>query len=230
MPLGLIALALGGFGIGLTEFVIAGLISTVATDMGVTIPVAGYLISGYALAVVVGALGLTPVLGAWRPKRALLALMVLFIAGNALSAVATGYGMLLAGRVVAALAHGAFFGIGSVLAASLVTPDRRAGAISIMFGGLTLANVLGVPLGTFVGQQWGWRATFALIAVVGVVAAVGIAVLVPDAAAETESGVPDGLPPRARSLPQPPGLVLARDDRPRLRRDVRRLHVRRAAR
>ncbi len=190
MPLGLIALALGGFGIGLTEFVIAGLISTVATDMGVTIPVAGYLISGYALAVVVGALGLTLVLGAWRPKRALLALMVLFIVGNALSAVATGYGMLLAGRVVAALAHGAFFGIGSVLAASLVTPDRRAGAISIMFGGLTLANVLGVPLGTFVGQQWGWRATFALIAVVGVVAAVGIAVLVPDAAPETESGEP----------------------------------------
>src|SRR6478752_9530693 len=193
MPLGLIALALGGFGIGLTEFVIAGLISTVATDMGVSIPIAGYLISGYALAVVVGALGLTLVLGAWRPKRALLALMVLFIVGNALSAVATGYGMLLAGRVVAALAHGAFFGIGSVLAASLVTPDRRAGAISIMFGGLTLANVLGVPLGTFVGQQWGWRATFALIAVVGVVAAVGIAVLVPDAAPVTgfdESAVP----------------------------------------
>ena len=185
MPLGLIALALGGFGIGLTEFVIAGLISTVATDMGVTIPTAGYLISGYALAVVVGALGLTPVLGAWRPKRALLALMVLFVVGNALSAVATGYGMLLAGRVVAALAHGAFFGIGSVLAASLVPADRKAGAISIMFGGLTLANVLGVPLGTFVGQQWGWRATFALIAVVGVVAAAGIAALVPDAGAPT---------------------------------------------
>src|SRR6478752_4229437 len=179
MPLGLIALALGGFGIGLTEFVIAGLISTVATDMDVTIPIAGYLISGYALAVVVGALGLTPVLGAWRPKRALLALMVLFVVGNALSAVATSYGMLLAGRVVAALAHGAFFGIGSVVAASLVATDRKAGAISIMFGGLTLANVLGVPLGTFVGQQWGWRATFAVIAVVGVLALAGIAALVP---------------------------------------------------
>ena len=203
MPLGLIALALGGFGIGLTEFVIAGLISTVATDMGVTIPVAGYLISGYALAVVVGALGLTPVLGAWRPKRALLALMVLFIVGNALSAVATGYGMLLAGRVVAALAHGAFFGIGSVLAASLVTPDRRAGAISIMFGGLTLANVLGVPLGTFVGQQWGWRATFALIAVVGVVAAVGIAVLVPDAAPTRSPVSPPDVPPPCVPSSQP---------------------------
>ncbi|WP_076262364.1 MFS transporter [Intrasporangium flavum] len=181
MPLGLIALALGGFGIGLTEFVIAGLLSAVATDMAVTIPTAGYLVSGYALAVVVGALGLTPLIGAWRPKRALLALMVLFVVGNAASALAGGYAALLAGRVVAALAHGAFFGIGSVLAASLVPADRKAGAISIMFGGLTLANVLGVPLGTFVGQQWGWRATFAVIAVVGVVALAGIALLVPDA-------------------------------------------------
>lgn len=184
MPLGLIALALGGFGIGLTEFVIAGLISTVASDMSVTIPTAGYLISGYALAVVVGALALTPLLGGWPPKRALLALMVLFVAGNALSAIASGYEVLLAGRVVAALAHGAFFGIGSVLAASLVPADRKAGAISIMFGGLTLANVLGVPLGTFIGQQWGWRATFAVIAVVGIIALAGIAALVPHAGVE----------------------------------------------
>src|SRR6476620_1395780 len=160
MPLGLIALALGGFGIGLTG-----------------------------------------VRAAWRPKRALLALMVLFIVGNALSAVATGYGMLLAGRVVAALAHGAFFGIGSVLAASLVPADRKAGAISVMFGGLTLANVLGVPLGTFVGQQWGWRATFALIAVVGVVAAAGIAALVPDTAADVAADAAAGEPaPEQRRL------------------------------
>ncbi len=179
MPLGLIALALGGFGIGLTEFVIAGLLSTVAADLGVSIPTAGYLISGYALAVVLGALALPPLLGRWRPKCALLLLMGLFVVGNTLSALAPGYAVLLAGRVVAALAHGAFFGIGAVLAASLVAADRKAGAISIMFGGLTLANVLGVPLGTFVGQQWGWRATFALIAAVGVVAAAGIAALVP---------------------------------------------------
>ncbi len=192
MPLGLVALALGGFGIGLTEFVIAGLLSAVATDMAVSIPTAGYLVSGYALAVVVGALGLTPLIGGWRPKRALLALMVLFVAGNTASALAGGYAALLAGRVIAALAHGAFFGIGSVLAASLVPADRKAGAISIMFGGLTLANVLGVPLGTFVGQQWGWRATFAVIAVVGVVALVGIALLVPDA--------PSGRSSRAASL------------------------------
>lgn len=182
MPLGLIALALGGFGIGLTEFVIAGLLTSVADDMHVSVPVAGYLISGYALAVVVGALALTPLVNRWPAKRALLVLMVLFTVGNVVSAIAPGYAVLLGGRVLAALAHGAFFGIGSVLAASLVAPDKKAGAISIMFGGLTMANVLGVPLGTFIGQQWGWRATFAVIAAVGVVAFVGISALVPEAA------------------------------------------------
>lgn len=179
MPLGLIALALGGFGIGLTEFVIAGLLTRVAGDLGVSVPVAGYLVSGYALAVVVGALALTPLLGRVDPKRALLSLMVLFTVGNLVSALASSYTLLLGGRILAALAHGAFFGIGSVLAATLVAPERKAAAISIMFGGLTLANVLGVPLGTAVGQQWGWRATFAVITVIGVVAFVGIAALVP---------------------------------------------------
>ncbi|MFJ2835966.1 MFS transporter [Nocardia sp. NPDC087230] len=185
MPLGLIALALGGFGIGLTEFVIAGLLSAVAADMGVSVPTAGYLISGYALAVVVGALALTPVVNRWQPKRALQLLMVLFTVGNAASALAPGYAALLGGRVLAALAHGAFFGIGAVLAASLVAPEKKAGAISIMFGGLTIANVLGVPLGTFIGQQWGWRATFAVITVVGLVALAGITALVPDAPASS---------------------------------------------
>ena len=200
MPLGLIALALGGFGIGLTEFVIAGLLSTVAADLGVSIPTAGYLISGYALAVVLGALALPPLLGRCRPKRALLLLMGLFVVGNTLSALAPGYAVLLAGRVVAALAHGAFFGIGAVLAASLVAADRKAGAISIMFGGLTLANVLGVPLGTFVGQEWGWRATFALIAAVGVVAAAGIVALVPDSGEAGRYGeTHDEADPRSRA-------------------------------
>lgn len=185
MPVGLLALALGGFGIGLTEFVIAGLLTPVANDLGVSVPTAGYLVSGYALAVVFGALALPPLLAKWAPKRALLLLMVLFVVGNAISALAPGYAALLAGRVVAALAHGAFFGIGSVLASALVAKEKQAGAISIMFGGLTLANVLGVPMGTFVGQQWGWRATFAIIAVVGVVSFAGIAALVPDAHAES---------------------------------------------
>ncbi|MGW6698760.1 MFS transporter [Nocardia sp. NPDC055049] len=186
MPLGLIALALGGFGIGLTEFVIAGLLSPVAADLGVSVPTAGYLISGYALAVVIGALALTPLVNRWQPKRALQLLMVLFTVGNAASALAPGYAALLGGRVLAALAHGAFFGIGAVLASSLVAPEKKAGAISIMFGGLTVANVLGVPLGTFIGQQWGWRATFVVITVVGLVALAGITALVPDAPATRE--------------------------------------------
>ncbi|MFD3706561.1 MFS transporter [Nocardia sp. NPDC058658] len=186
MPLGLIALALGGFGIGLTEFVIAGLLSPVAADLGVSVPTAGYLISGYALAVVVGALALTPLVNRWQPKRALQLLMMLFTVGNAASALAPGYAALLGGRILAALAHGAFFGIGAVLASSLVAPEKKAGAISIMFGGLTIANVLGVPLGTFIGQQWGWRATFVVITVVGLVALAGITALVPDAPASRE--------------------------------------------
>ncbi|NNH69414.1 MFS transporter [Nocardia uniformis] len=185
MPLGLIALALGGFGIGLTEFVIAGLLSSVADDMGVSVPTAGYLISGYALAVVVGALALTPLVNHWEPKRALQVLMVLFTVGNAASALAPGYAALLGGRVLAALAHGAFFGIGAVLASSLVHAAKKAAAISIMFGGLTIANVLGVPLGTVIGQQWGWRATFAAITVVGLIALAGITALVPATPADS---------------------------------------------
>jgi len=179
MPVALWALAIGGFGIGLTEFVILGLLPEVAADLGVTETVAGYLVSGYALSVAVGAIGLTLALSRADRKRALLGLMVLFVAGNLLSAVAPTYEAMLLGRVVAALCHGAFFGIGAVVAADLVPPSRRAGAISIMFAGLTVANVLGVPFGTFLGQAAGWRATFWAITAIGVVAFVGIALLVP---------------------------------------------------
>ncbi|MFE6233664.1 MFS transporter [Cellulosimicrobium sp. NPDC057862] len=179
MPVALWALAIGGFGIGLTEFVIMGLLPEVAADFGVTESVAGYLISGYALSVAVGAIGLTAALTRVDRKKALLGLMVLFIAGNLLSAVAPTYEAMLLGRVVAALCHGAFFGIGAVVAADLVAPEKRAGAISIMFAGLTTANVLGVPFGTFLGQAAGWRATFWAITAIGVVALAGIALLVP---------------------------------------------------
>ncbi|TDD12585.1 MFS transporter [Nonomuraea deserti] len=179
MPLGLLALAIGGFGIGLTEFVIMGLLPKVATDLGVTEPVAGWLISGYALSVAVGAIGLTAAVTRVDRKHVLLGLMVIFIAGNMISALAPGYGAMLAGRIVAALSHGAFFGVGSVVAAGLVAPDRRAGAIATMFAGLTTANVLGVPLGTFVGQQFGWRTTFWMITLIGVAALGGVALLVP---------------------------------------------------
>ncbi|WP_127792522.1 MFS transporter [Agromyces sp. LHK192] len=179
MPLGLIALAIGGFGIGLTEFVIMGLLPEVATDFGVSEAEAGWFISGYALAVVVGALGLTAATTRLPRKPVLMGLLGLFIAGNALSALATTYEAMMAGRVVAALCHGAFFGIGSVVAARLVAPEKAAGAIAIMFTGLTAANVLGVPFGTFIGQQFGWRSTFWAISAIGVVALIGIAALVP---------------------------------------------------
>ncbi|MBE9925794.1 MFS transporter [Cellulosimicrobium cellulans] len=194
MPVALWALAIGGFGIGLTEFVIMGLLPEVAADFGVTESVAGYLISGYALSVAVGAIGLTAALTRVDRKKALLGLMVLFIAGNLLSAVAPTYEVMLLGRVVAALCHGAFFGIGAVVAADLVAPEKRAGAISIMFAGLTIANVLGVPFGTFLGQAAGWRATFWAITAIGVVALVGIALLVP-----SRVGSPDGAPATGRS-------------------------------
>lgn len=179
MPAGLIALALGGFGIGLTEFVIAGLLPEVAADFRVDEAAAGWLISGYALAVAVGAIGLTAAATRIPRKAALLGLMVLFILGNLLSALAPTYAMMLGGRVIAALCHGAFFGIGSVVAAGLVAPEKRARAIAIMFTGLTAANVLGVPLGTLLGQAAGWRSTFWAITGIGVIALIGVAVLVP---------------------------------------------------
>ena len=182
MPLGLLALALGGFGIGLTEFVIMGLLPEVAADFGVSEASAGWFISGYALAVVVGALGLTAAVTRLDRKPVLAALLVLFIAGNLLSATAADYWPMMLGRVIAALAHGAFFGIGAVVAADMVVPSRKAGAIALMFTGLTAANVLGVPFGTLLGQAAGWRATFWAITVIGVVALAGIMFLVPKTA------------------------------------------------
>ncbi|MDR6571515.1 DHA1 family inner membrane transport protein [Curtobacterium sp. 320] len=179
MPAGLIALALGGFGIGLTEFVITGLLPEVAADYGVTETTAGWLVTGYALAVIVGALGLTAATTRLPRKPVLIGLLVLFIIGNTLSALAPVYGVMMLGRVIAALCHGAFFGIGSVVASNMVAKEKRASAVALMFTGLTASNVLGVPFGTFLGQALGWRATFWTIAAIGVVALVGVALLVP---------------------------------------------------
>lgn len=179
MPAGLIALALGGFGIGLTEFVITGLLPEVAADYGVTETTAGWLVTGYALAVIVGALGLTAATTRLPRKPVLLGLLVLFIIGNTLSAIAPTYGVMMTGRVIAALCHGAFFGIGSVVAANMVERSKRASAVALMFTGLTASNVLGVPFGTFLGQAAGWRATFWAIAAIGIVALIGVLVLVP---------------------------------------------------
>ncbi|XAS64720.1 MFS transporter [Micrococcaceae bacterium Sec5.8] len=193
MPIGLIALALGGFGIGLTEFVIMGLLPEVAADFQVSEATAGWLISGYALAVVVGALLLTAAVTRFERKPVLAVLMVLFIAGNLVSAVAPDYGLMMIGRIIAALAHGAFFGIGAVVAASMVAPTKKAGAIAIMFTGLTAANVLGVPFGTMLGQAAGWRSTFGAITGIGVLALVGILTLVPrTGAGEVATGSASG--------------------------------------
>ncbi|WP_241825450.1 MFS transporter [Micromonospora sp. CB01531] len=188
MPLGLLALAIGGFGIGLTEFVIMGLLPEVATDFAVTESAAGWLISGYALSVAVGAIGLTAAVTRFNRKHVLTGLMLLFVAGNLASALAGTYELMMVGRILAALSHGAFFGIGSVVAANLVAPSRQAAAIAMMFTGLTAANVLGVPFGTFLGQQLGWRSTFWAIAAIGVVALVGMAALVPSRTATASTG------------------------------------------
>lgn len=179
MPIGLLALSVGAFGIGLTEFVIMGLLPEVATDFGVSEATAGWLISGYALAVTVGALLLTAATTRLPRKPVLLGLLILFIVGNTLSAIAPSYGVMLTGRILAALCHGAFFGIGAVVASGLVAPAKKAQAVAIMFTGLTAANVLGVPFGTLLGQQFGWRSTFWVISATGAVAFIGIAFLVP---------------------------------------------------
>jgi MFS transporter, DHA1 family, inner membrane transport protein len=179
MPLPLLALAFAAFGIGTTEFVIMGLLPDVARDLAVSIPAAGMLVSGYALGVTIGAPILAIVTANMPRKTALMGLMAVFIIGNCLCAVAPGYWVLMGARVVTAFCHGAFFGIGSVVAADLVAPRRRAQAIALMFSGLTLANVLGVPLGTALGQAAGWRATFWVVTVIGVAAAGALHVCLP---------------------------------------------------
>lgn len=177
--LALFALAVAAFAIGTTEFVIMGLLPEVAGDLHVSIPSAGLLVSGYALGVAGGAPLLAMLTARMERRHALLLLLGLFIAGNALCAVAPDYAVLMLARVLAAFCHGSFFGIGAVVAAHLVPPSRRAQAIALMFAGLTLANVLGVPFGTFLGQWAGWRSTFAAVTGLGVLAAIAVWRLVP---------------------------------------------------
>ncbi|MER8551369.1 MFS transporter [Mesorhizobium sp. M0976] len=179
MPLALYALAAGAFGIGVTEFVIMGLLLDVSTDLGVSISAAGQLISGYALGVVIGAPLLTIATGRWPRKTVLLALMAIFTLGNLACALAPDYWTLMGARVLTAFAHGTFFGVGSVVATGLVAPNKKASAIALMFTGLTIANILGVPFGTWLGQAFGWRATFWAVTLVGMVAFAIILLLVP---------------------------------------------------
>ncbi|BDT66398.1 inner membrane transport protein YdhP [Comamonadaceae bacterium OS-1] len=170
MPLALLALTISAFAIGTTEFVIVGLIPTMAANLGVSIPSAGLLVSLYALGVAVGAPALTALTGKVPRKMLLLGLMLLFTIGNLVAWQAPGYTSLVVARVLTGLAHGVFFSIGSTIATSLVPKEKAASAIATMFSGLTVALVTGVPLGTFIGQHFGWRATFLAVAALGVVA------------------------------------------------------------
>lgn len=186
MPLALYALTVGAFGIGVTEFVIMGLLIDVSGDLGVSIAAAGLLISGYALGVVFGAPILTALSSRWPRKTVLIALMVIFTIGNIACALAPNYETLMAARLLAALSHGTFFGVGSVVATGLVAPERRASAIAIMFTGLTVANIAGVPFGTWLGQEYGWRTTFWAVAVVGIAALAVLGIFLPRDNSEPE--------------------------------------------
>ncbi|MFE0647553.1 MFS transporter [Streptomyces sp. NPDC059534] len=200
MPLALLALAVSAFGIGTTEFVMMGLLPQVADDLGTSVPTAGYLVSAYAIGVVVGAPLLTA-LGSRVPrKRMLLLLMALFTVGNLASALAPGFGWLVAGRVLAGLPHGAFFGLGAVVAARLVREDRQARAVATMFLGLTVANILGVPAATLLGQHLGWRSTFLVVSAIGLLAMAALARLVPYVPVDERQGL--GRELRALGRPQ----------------------------
>ncbi|QJE99231.1 MFS transporter [Luteolibacter luteus] len=179
MPAAVYALTVGAFGIGTTEFVIMGLLQQVAADLQVTIAAAGLLISGYALGVFLGAPVLTLATSRWPRKSVLLALMGIFIVGNVVCAVASNYALLMVARVITSMAHGTFFGVGAVVATTLVNEERKASAISVMFTGLTFATLIGVPAGAWLGLQLGWRATFWAVAILGVLGLAAIAWLVP---------------------------------------------------
>ena len=179
LPAALWALTISAFGIGTTEFVIVGLLPTVANDLNTSISSAGLLVSLYAVGVAIGAPVLTALTSQIARKRLLIAIMLLFIIGNGLAAIAPSFILLILARILTGFAHGVFFSIGSTIAASLVPEDKRASAISIMFAGLTVAIVTGVPLGTYIGQNFGWRATFIGVAILGIIGAVASYFLVP---------------------------------------------------
>lgn len=180
MPLALWALTLSAFAIGTTEFVIVGLIPTIANDLSVSLPSAGLLVSLYALGVAIGAPVLTALTGKLNRKWLLIGLMSLFILGNILAWTAPGYNSLIVARILTGLAHGVFFSIGSTIATRLVPKEKEASAIALMFTGLTVALVTGVPLGTWIGQHFGWRATFLVVSALGLISMIGSAILVPN--------------------------------------------------
>ncbi|HEY0027364.1 MAG TPA: MFS transporter [Allosphingosinicella sp.] len=189
LNLGLIALSVGAFGIGVTEFAPMGLLPVIASVLGVSIPAAGLLISAYAVGVLIGAPLMTLTTGRVPRRTLLIGLAGIFTAGNLLAAVSHSYGLLLAARLLTSLNHGAFFGVGSIVAASLVPPDRQASAVAAMFMGLTIANVVGVPLATWAGEHLGWRASFWGIAALGIATMVSLRLTLPDLPAPKNSNV-----------------------------------------
>ncbi|GAA3065815.1 MFS transporter [Streptomyces glomeratus] len=201
MPLALLALAVGAFGIGTTEFVMMGLLPDVADDLHISIPTAGHLVSAYALGVVIGAPLLAALTARLSRRTVLIGLMALFVVGNALSALAPGYDWLLAARFLSGLPHGAFFGVGAVVATGLVTPERKARSVSLMFMGLTVANIAGVPVATLMGQHLGWRATFLGVSAIGVAAIVSLSLLIPRDHTHAPAGGLRGELAALRSLP-----------------------------
>lgn len=205
MPIALLALTISAFAIGTTEFVIVGLIPTIAADLHISVPSAGLLVSLYALGVAIGAPVLTALTGRLPRKALLLSLMALFTAGNLLAWQAPSYESLVAARILTGLAHGVFFSIGSTIATGLVPREKAASAIAIMFTGLTVALVTGVPLGTFIGQHFGWRETFLAVSALGVVAFVGSLLFVPASIRHTP---PASLMQQARVLAEPRLLLV----------------------
>ncbi|MDT0435138.1 MULTISPECIES: MFS transporter [Streptomyces] len=201
MPLALLALAVGAFGIGTTEFVMMGLLPDVADDLHTSLPTAGHLVSAYALGVVIGAPLLAAVTARMSRRTVLIGLMVLFVVGNALSALAPDQHTLLAARFLSGLPHGAFFGVGAVVATGLVAPERRARSVSLMFLGLTIANIAGVPAATLVGQHLGWRAAFLGVGAIGLLAITALALLIPHDRAHAPAAGLRGELAALRSLP-----------------------------
>jgi DHA1 family inner membrane transport protein len=189
IPVPVLALTVCAFCIGTAEFVVMGLLPNIADDLGVSIPLAGQLVTAYAIGVVIGAPILAVVTGNMPRKRVLLSMVAIFIIGNFLSAAAPNYTLLLLTRIIAAFAHGTLFGVGAIVASDMVAPNKKASAIGLMFTGLTLANILGVPFGTFIGQGHGWRVTFILIALLGMVGLIAVAWLVPNIATRPSKGL-----------------------------------------
>ncbi|CAH1202504.1 Inner membrane transport protein YdhP [Paenibacillus plantiphilus] len=203
-PIALISLTCGAFAIGMTEFVIMGLLLNISEDLHVTISEAGQLITSYALGVAIGAPILAVATHRLPQKKLLCLLMVIFIIGNGIAAIAPNYTILMGARLLTALAHGTFFGVGSVIAARLVSPNKQAAAVSIMMAGLTIANIIGVPFGTFIGQHLGWRSSFGAVVIMGIISLIGILALVP----VIPKGQQTGIMRQFRALAQPKLLLV----------------------